>query len=79
MVSLVKNPDLFGGQGVSEPPRLCYDCAHRPIEYARRPRPEGTPPCLKLVEHGITDPLAARDVCKGDFWAPPSNLGARDV
>lgn len=77
MVKRFKEPELFGGQGVSAPPRLCFDCVHRPIEYARRPRPEGTPACTFF--HGKTrdDPLKARDLCKGTFWKGPDG-GARD-
>lgn len=78
MVKRYKEPELFGGQGVSAPPRLCIDCFWRPIEYGRRPRPEGTPACMALSGENGMDPLKARDLCRGDLWAPPSNAGARD-
>jgi hypothetical protein len=77
MGSLVKNPDLFGGQGVSEPPRLCIDCANRPIRYGKEP---GIPACghSNAVIEGVTqDPIAARELCKGKWWRFSSSKGAR--
>lgn len=78
MVSLVKNPDLFGGQGVGEPPRLCLDCKHRPLDYGRGERrpPACTQPNVTLAVEEL-NALDTRDFCKGRYWEFSSPLGAR--
>lgn len=56
--------NLFGGQGVAMPPKLCIDCEHRPPRFMKADG-AGLPSCdLRPA----LDAYDARQACNGREW-----------
>lgn len=56
--------NLFGGQGVSMPTKLCIDCQHRPPRFMK----EGGRDLAACALRPDLDAYDARQACKGQEW-----------